>query len=285
MQALWMLLASFAFACMGVCIKLSLGKFSIGEIVFFRSTLGWVLMQGFVALRGLDLRTPYFKAQVGRAAVGLIGMTTFFAAISLLPLATAITLQYTAPLFMGLVLAFWFHEPIPPRAALMLILGFVGIILLLQPTLGRDDWIGAAVGLGAGVLATLALLNVRRLGQLGEPEWRTVYYFSAIGSLVGVVWVAVSGGFHAMNVRDTALLLGVGGFGTIGQVAMTTALKHGKALLVANLSYATVVFGSIFGLLLWGESMPAVAWTGMALIVASGMVMTALSRTAPAEAD
>lgn len=252
---------------------------------FLSKRVGLLLMQSFVSWNRLDLRTPHLQAQIWRAAVGLMGMGTYFSAVALLPLATAITLQYTCPLFMAVVLALWFREVIAPRVALMLVLGFIGIVLLLQPTISRDQWKGAAVGLVAGFIATLALLNVRRLGQLGEPEWRTVYYLSGMGTLVGLAWALISGGFHAVNFHDGLLLIGVGAFGTMGQVAMTTAFKRGKALVAANLSYSTVVFGSIFGVVIWDETLPASALAGTALIVLSGMVMTAVTRTAPVDPD
>jgi len=285
MHALWMLVASLAFAGMGACIKLSAAAHSTAEIVFFRSFVGWVWLQAFVAWRQLDLRTPHLRPHTWRAAIGLVAMATYFSAVAMLPLATAITLQYTAPLFMALVLRIWFKEPISRRAAVLMGLGFAGIVLLLHPTLERDEWLGASLGLAAGVLAAFALLNVRRLGQLGEPEWRTVYYFSGYGSLVGLAWTLAAGGFHPPDTRGIALLVGVGTFGTVGQMAMTTAFRRGRTLLAANLSYTTVVFGSLLGAGLWGEALPRSSWAGVALIVGGGMAMTALSRNAPADPD
>ncbi|GAB2180539.1 DMT family transporter [Denitratisoma sp. agr-D3] len=285
MAILWMLLASLGFACMGVCIKLASPDLSAAEAVFYRGGIAWLLAQLYVLMRGHPIHTPHLKAHLLRAVVGCGGMATYFSAIAMIPLATAATLAYTSPLFMALILWLWYREPVRWRSSLLLLLGFAGVILLLQPTLQRDQWFGALVGLAAGVFAALAVLNVRRLGQLGEPEWRTVYYFSACSAVVGLAWTLAQGGFHPLEGRLLWLALGMGGFGYVGQMGLTIAFKRGKPLTVANLSYSTVVFASLFGVLLWQEVLPLVAWLGIALILLSGMLMTAISRATPAPVE
>jgi len=279
---LWMLLASLGFACMGVCIKLASPDLTAAEAVFYRGGIAWLLAQLFVLSRGHSLRTPHLKAHLLRAVVGCCGMATYFSAIALIPLASAVTLAYTSPLFMALILWLWYREPVRGVASFLLLLGFAGVVLLLQPTLQGNQWLGALVGLAAGVFAALAALNVRRLGRMGEPEWLTVYYFSACSTAMGLVWTLAQGGFHPLDGRLGWLALGMGGFGYVGQMGMTIAFKRGKALTVANFSYATVVFASLFGVFLWREVLPLAAWLGIALILLSGMLMTAFSRAAPA---
>ena len=156
--------------------------------------------------------------------------------------------------------------------------GFVGGVFLLQPTLARDQWLGAAFGLGSGIISSIAYLNVRRLGELGEPEWRTVFYFSALSALGGLPWLLLANPFHAIDLRGWLLLLGVGGFGVLAQLCMTAAYKRGKTLVSASLAYSTVVFSGAFGMLLWDETLPWSGWLGVVLIVASGVLATALSR-------
>lgn len=281
-----MLIASLGFACMGVCIKLAVPALSTAEAVFYRGGICFLLVQAYVLWRRESIRTPHMGAHVLRSVVGCTGMMIYFSAIALIPLATAVTLAYTAPLFMALMLWLWYGERISAASALTLLAGFGGVVLLLQPTLGRDQWFGGLVGLGAGVFNMFAALNVRRVGRLGEPEWRTVYYFSAISTLVGLAWTLLRGGFHPLDGHLLWLALGMGGFGFIGQMGMTAAFKQGKALTVANLSYSTVVFASLFGIVVWQEVLPAVAWAGVAVIIGSSMLMTALSRKpAPVEAD
>lgn len=286
MQLLWPLLSSLGFACMGVCIKLGANQFSVAETVFYRSFVVLLLLEIYRRVSRQSLATPHLNAHLARSLVGTAGMGSYFTAIALIPLATAVTLVYTSPLFMAAILFFWYRESPPKGAVLVLLAGFAGVILLLQPSLQRDQWLGAAIGLTAGFISALAMLNVRRLGALGEPEWRTVYVFSAVASVIGLIWAFAGNGFHRPDPLGVLLALGMGIFGMVGQIFMTIAYKRGNALLAANLSYTTVVFASLFGGLFWDEVHPPLAWAGMFLIIAAGMIMGILSRRAdPVPAD
>ena len=88
----------------------------------------------------------------------------------------------------------------------------------------------------------------------------------------------------SFDLRGWLLLLGVGGFGVLAQLCMTAAYKHGKTLVAASLAYSTVVFSSAFGMLLWDETLPWTGWLGVILIIASGLLATALSGRADTEA-
>jgi drug/metabolite transporter (DMT)-like permease len=273
-----MVAASLLFACMGVCVKLGAAQFSAAELVFWRGFIATLLIGSYVVLRRLPLATPHARTHVVRGLSGFVSLVMYFYAISMIPLAAAVTLNYTSPLFLALLLALWVKEPVRRGFYGVLAVGFVGVILLLQPTLARDQWLGAVFGLGSGIISSVAYLNVRRLGELGEPEWRTVFYFSAMATLGGLPWLLTASPFHAIDLRGWLLLLGVGGFGLLAQLCMTAAYKRGKTLTSASLAYSTVVFSSAFGMLLWGETLPWVGWAGVVMIVASGLFATVLSR-------
>ena len=282
MNSLWMIAASFLFACMGVCVKLGAEFFSVGELVFARGAVATLLLGGYVALRRLPLATPLWRVHLVRSTSGFVSLVAYFLAIGMIPLAAAVTLSYTSPLFLALLLMFWTREATRPALYLALCTGFVGIVLLLQPTLAREQWLGGVFGLVAGVVSSIAYLNVRRLGELGEPEWRTVFYFSLFSTLGALPWFLATHRAHAVSADGWMLLLGVGGFGAAAQLCMTAAYKRGKTLATASLAYTTVAFSSVFGLLLWQETLSAVAWTGIAVIVAAGLAATALAGPAPA---
>lgn len=277
MQSLWMIAASLLFACMGVCVKLGAEQFSAAELVFWRGFIATLIIGSYVLVRRLSLATPHMRTHAVRGLSGFVSLVMYFYTISLIPLAAAVTLNYTSPIFLALLLALWLKEPVRRGFYAALAAGFMGVIFLLQPTLGGDQWLGAMFGLGSGIISSIAYLNVRRLGELGEPEWRTVFYFSVMAALGGLPWFLASGSFHAIDLRGWLLLLGVGGFGVLAQLCMTAAYKRGKTLVSASLAYSTVVFSSIFGMLLWGETLPWQAWVGVILIVASGLLATVLS--------
>lgn len=278
MQSLWMILASLLFACMGVCVKLGSAHFSTGELVFYRGFVGFLMMLILLRLQGISHATPHWRRQLSRGISGTIALMCYFFALGILPLATAVTLSYTSPLFVALLLAWWFKERVGKHAFAAVGLGFVGVVLLLHPTLRADQWPGALGGLGSGLIASLAYINVRELGRLGEPEARTVLWFSLITSLFGLGWALLSGDLHAITPGNAAILLGVGGFGGCAQLAMTRAYRYGKTIVSANLAYTTVIFSSIFGMLLWDELLPWSSVLAIAIIIASGVLVSLASR-------
>lgn len=283
-QSLWMVAASLLFACMGVCVKLAADRYSATEIVFYRSVVSLAIMFLLVRLQGIALATPYLRLQLTRGLVGFVSLALYFYAITRLPLATAVTLNYTSPLFLAGFLAMsgnW-----QPRRGVLgaLLMGFAGVVILLRPTLSADQWLGGAVGLASGFMAGLAYFNVRELGARGEPESRTVFYFALVSTVGAAAWMT-TGVFQPLDLRGALLLLGVGVFATSAQMAMTRSYKRGKAALSANLAYSAVIFASVFGMLFWGERPAPSSWLAMALIVASGMAASQASRANPAEQD
>ena len=283
MQALWMIAASFLFACMGVCVKLAAATHSAVEITFWRSFISLILMYGLIRLRGVPLRTPHWRWQIARGAVGFSALFSYFYAITLLPLATAVTLNYTSAIFLALYLGF---AGMQMRRGMLgaLLLGLVGVALLLKPTFHADQLMGGLIGLGSGILAGMAYFSVRELGARGEAETRTVFYFSLVSSIGAGLWLAFSE-IHPVDLRSGLLLLGVACFATVAQLAMTRAYSRGKTLMSAALAYSTVIFSSLFGMVIWGEVMDASSWLAIGLIVASGVAATHFSRANPAESD
>ena len=285
MSSLWMLAASLLFACMGVCVKLGAAKFSAAELVFYRGLVACLLLSAYVRSAGLSLATPHWRAHLARGVAGFVSLVMYFYAISLIPLATAVTLNYTSPLFMALLLAFWLHEAVHPLLFLTVATGLGGVALLLQPSLGAEQLLGGLCGLGSGVVASVAYLNVRRLGELGEPVWRTVFYFSLMATLGGLPWALANANFHHIDSEGALLLLGVGGFGAIAQLCMTRAYKQGHTVVTASVAYSTVIFSSLFGIWIWGERLPLISWLGVLVILVSGGLTSALAHAAPVEQD
>src|SRR5574343_991820 len=216
MQSLWMIAASFLFACMGVCVKLAAETHSAVEITFYLSFISLILMYGLVRLRGVPLRTEHWRWQVTRGVVGFSALFSYFYAITLLPLATAVTLNYTSAIFLAIYLALAGWQT---RHGMLgaLGVGLLGVVLLLKPTFHADQLFGGLVGLGSGVLAGMAYFSVRELGARGEPETRTVFYFSLVSSIGAASWLVFSD-IHAVDLRSGALLMGV------------ASLQHGDLL-------------------------------------------------------
>ncbi|HEU0188053.1 MAG TPA: DMT family transporter [Gallionellaceae bacterium] len=270
MGALWMLVAGLLFACMGVFVKLGAHDFSNVELVFYRSLIGFLLIFVIARQRGGSLATPHWKGHLWRGLSGSIALMLFFYCITVLPLATAVTLNYTSPLFLTMLVMLVFKERFHAPLVGAIALGFLGMVLLLQPTLERDQFVPGLLGLISGFFAGIAMLNVRELGRSGEPEWRVVFYFSLIATLSSAL-AMLTRPIHAPSVHHLPVLLSLGISATLAQLALTRAYSTGKTLVVGSLSYSAPVFASIFGMLLWGETLPLMGWLGMALIIASGV--------------
>lgn len=272
MQSLWMLAASLLFASMGVCVKLaSEAGFSAAEIVFYRSIFSVVLMVPVIVGRGISLATPHWRFHLQRSLSGFLALTLYFWAITLLPLATAVTLNYTAPIFLAVLLVVVSRERVGASRVFALLMGLVGVGLLLHPTFRSEQLFGGIVGLVSGMLAAVAYFNVRELGAKGEPEARIVFYFSTISTVGSLVWLGFSE-IHPLDGRNIGLLLGVAGLATLAQLAMTRAYKRGKTLLSASLAYTTVIFSSLYGMVFWGEQLGWDAWLAIAMIILSGIL-------------
>jgi S-adenosylmethionine uptake transporter len=283
MQSLWMLFASFVFAIMGVCVKLASDLYSTSEIVLYRGLIGVLFMAGFVLYHRGSLRTALPLQHLWRGVVGVIALALWFYSIGKLPLTTAMTLNYMSPIWIAAILfgARWFgsQHRFDWGVALAILCSFGGVVLLLRPSFQTELWFASLLGLASGVLSALAYLQVRRLGQLGEPEYRVVFYFSLTGLVAGLLGaLAGSGGaaalWHPHSPKGIALLLGTGVSATLAQMAMTRAYRLGKTLVTANLQYTGIVFSSAWGILLWGEVLNWSGWLGIAIILASGIAAT-----------
>jgi S-adenosylmethionine uptake transporter len=295
MQSLWMLFASFVFAMMGVCVKLASELYSTSEIVMYRGLTGSALLFLLSRLRGDTLKTPLPLAHLTRGVIGVTALWLWFYSIGRLPLTMSMTLNSMAPIWIAAILlgAAWCRSArrLEWGCAAAVLTSFVGVTLLLRPSMQASQWFAALVALISSVISALAYLQVRRLGQLGEPEYRVVFYFSVTGAIAGALGSLLASGlapqqitWHDHSLRGMLLLAGVGLSATVAQMAMTRAYRLGNPLVTANLQYTGIVFSSIWGILLWSDALGWTGWMGIAVILASGSAATfynVRSRSAP----
>ncbi|WP_373975365.1 DMT family transporter [Chitinibacter sp. SCUT-21] len=270
----WMIMAGLAFAVMGVFVKLGSEPFSTAELVFYRCAAGLIGIACIVLPQGKSLAVSRasLKLHLSRSVSGFIALMLYFYAISHLPLATAVTLNYTSPIFFVLVTTM--HQRRWPQLTQIcsVILGFIGVVLLLKPTLTGEQWFAGVLGLGSGVLASIAYLNVSELGKAGEPEWRTVFYFSLVSTLGAGLWMLLQqAALHAPSARDWLVVIGMGAAATVAQLSMTRAYRKGRSLVIVSLAYLTVLFSTVFTWLIWGNQISQLSLFGMVLIATAGI--------------
>ncbi|MGZ5046721.1 MAG: DMT family transporter [Usitatibacter sp.] len=272
MTSSWMLVAGFFFATMGVFVKFGAGEFDAAEMAFYRSFVGLFFIVAFVIARKGTVRTTHLGNHVIRSVVGSISLIGYFYGMTNLPLATAQTLNYTSPIFLAIATVVVLGERFSNWLIAAIVLGFVGVALLLQPTIQSGKEAPALIGLFSGVFAAWAYLSVRTLGKLGEPDYRVVFWFTIIGSVVCGAWQLATSTFHPIRWGNLWIVIGIGFCGTVAQLAMTRAYRTGNTLVVGSLSYSTLVFGAIATFVVWNEQLPPIELAGMAIIIASGIL-------------
>jgi drug/metabolite transporter (DMT)-like permease len=181
--SLWMLVAGFLFGCMGVFVKLGAPYFSHIELVFYRSFFGLLFVYLIMRQQRVTVATRYWRNHLWRGISGSVALVLFFYCITVLPLATAVTLNYTAPLFLTILTMVVYKDKFHLPLTIAITAGFCGVVLLLHPTLQHDQLLPGLLGLISGFLAGIAYLNVKQLGIIGEPAVRVVFYFSLIASV------------------------------------------------------------------------------------------------------
>ncbi len=282
MQASWMVLASLLFATMSVCIKYASAHFDTFELVCYRGAIGVLIMGALCRKQGVPLATPVPMMHVWRTVVGVTSLAAWFYAIAHLPLATAMTLNYmsgiwVAVFLIGSTLVMGKLQDASKQGPMVLTLlaGFAGVVLILRPTIEQNQLFAGLIGLMSGLVSALAYMQVAALGRMGEPEARTVFYFSLGACVTGALCMLFTG-VSAWTWPEALWLLPIGVLAALGQLCMTWAYTSGATLVAANLQYSGIVFSALYGLFLFGDTLSVLGWSGMGLIIASGIAATAL---------
>ena len=271
-----MVASAFFFAGMGVAVKAAAQTLPNSMVVFFRSAGGLLFLLPWVARLGFrNLGTRHLPEHLVRSLAGLAAMYCFFYTIAHMPLADAVLLNYSLPLFLPFIGNLWLGEAIPAGLWPGLILGFLGIVLILKPGLDLFNPV-ALVGVAAAVLAAVAQTGIRRLTHT-EPTTRIVLYFSVVSTVVSGIPL-----LHSWKRPDPAMwgvLVALGLLATFGQLFLTKAYAQAPAAQVGPFIYTAVVFAAAFDAFIWGKWPDALSMGGSILVCAAGILT--LRRIAP----
>ncbi|WP_051919396.1 DMT family transporter [Basilea psittacipulmonis] len=270
LQSLWMIMASASFAVMAAFIKLSaLEGASHGAIIFARGLPSIFLILVWAIYQQKSFKTLYMKSHLHRSICGVLSMWCGFYAYAHLPLETATSLNYSTTLFITTWLVITTVTARNPIQCIAVLIGFSGVLFVLRPSVEDQQWFPILIGLMAGVMGTGAMLSVKNLGKVGEPVFRTVFYFSlsvTVSGLFGVIWADQ----YEQDIQTIGYLLGIGIFGLLGQIGLTRSFSYGSTVLTATLQYTTIIFSAVIAFFLWDHSLDWLSWLGMSLIVFSG---------------
>ena len=266
--AMYILLSELMFATMAATVKALSSDLPFEVIVFFRNLFGLIVISTWMLSDNrFRLRTDIFHFHLLRALMGTSAMYCFFYALSQLHLAEGLLLKMTAPFFIPLIAYFWLRETATRMSLLAIPVGFAGVYIIINP---HGEYCSAAlIGVLGGFLAAIAKVTVRRLGQT-EPTLRIVFYFALIGTLISAVPLGWS--WQMPHTGDWLLLITMGLVGTLGQTLLTRGYSVARTTTVAPFTYFSIVYGSVYGYLLWGEILDMAFILGALLIIVAGLL-------------
>ena len=266
---LWMIFGSVCFGTMNALVKWTAFHADVWMIIMVRSAVIALAVAIFAASRGLSLKVSDKRKMLLRCVVGLTAMILYFTALGRIPIGQAVTLQYTAPLFVALLSGRVIRERVEPMVALLVVSAFAGIVLIVSPDLSSIDS-DALLALGSGFFAAMAYMYVRELRNTDSAS-SVVFWFAAF-SVVGSIFHALPD-VAGLEWKTIAALIGIGIGAGGGQVGITMAYHRANAAWVSAFSYLTVIVATFYGFTLFNETLGASDWLGGLLIVGSGIAL------------
>lgn len=273
--ALLMLGSTMAFGLMAVAIRYATRYVPTQEVAFFRNAFGLLALLPMLLRPGhAPLKTQQLPRYFLRSAIGLGSMLCAFWALGHLPLAQAVSLSYSTPLFVTIAAVLWLGETVRVRRWAAVVVGFIGVLVIVRPgTAGFTA--GSLIAVAAAVLSSLVAIQIKQLTRIDSADTVVLYTYvfwvplSLIPALF--VWVWPTG-------IAWLWLLATGVLGTIGQLLWTRALRLGEVSALTPISFLQLPLVTLCGWLLFAETVDR--WT----IIGAGIILAANAYIAHREA-
>ncbi|MBB5530898.1 drug/metabolite transporter (DMT)-like permease [Stenotrophomonas maltophilia] len=273
--ALLMLGSTMAFGLMAVAIRYATRYVPTQEVAFFRNAFGLLALLPMLLRPGhAPLKTQQLPRYFVRSAIGLGSMLCAFWALGHLPLAQAVSLSYSTPLFVTIAAVLWLGETVRIRRWAAVVVGFIGVLVIVRPgTAGFTA--GSLVAVAAAVLSSLVAIQIKQLTRVDSADTVVLYTYvfwvplSLVPALF--VWVWPSG-------MAWLWLLATGVLGTVGQLLWTRALRLGEVSALTPISFLQLPLVTLLGWLLFNESVDR--WT----LIGAGIILAANAYIAHREA-
>ena len=261
-----MLLSTMFFGLMAVVIRIaSDAGIATVEIAFFRNFFGLLALLPFLHRSGRAVfRTRQLPRYLVRCLIGVGSMLCGFWAIGHLPMAQAISLSYSAPLFVTIFAVIWLGEVVRRRRWTAVVLGFIGVLVIVRP--GTEGFsAGSLVAIAAAVLSSVVAIQIKQLSRVDAPDTIVFYTY--------VFWVPLSlvpALFDWQWPQGIAWLwlAAIGVLGTGGQLFWTRALKLGEVSALTPISFMQLPMVTVLAWLLFGELISG--WTIAGALVIFG---------------
>jgi len=251
------------FACMAAMIRLASSELHAFEIAFFRNLFGLAFALPLLLHHGFGiLKTDKQHVYIGRCLIGIVSMLCGFYAIVHLPLAKAVTISYSTPLFVTILAVLFLGEIVRARRWAAVGVGFLGVMVIMRPGADTFDAI-TLVALTAAVLSAIVAVSIKVLSRTEKPDaivlWTTLLWVPMALVPALFVWTGPSG-------WTWVWVIGAGFFGTAGHMFWTRALKRGDASMLTSISFVQVPFVAVLAWWLFDEAVTAWTAAGAAII-------------------
>lgn len=244
----------------------------VAETLFYRQIGSVACAVAFVSIGPgfKSLRTQRFAAHAMRMAIGVVAMLLNFLMVTLLPLAEATAIGFSVPIFATLLAAVVLREQTGRWRWGAIVVGFLGVLVIIQPGSGHISTYGGLVSLGAVISTACATIAIRHLGAT-EAVATTVFWFG----LTSLVPLGLAMPFVAQP-HDAATFAGIAALslaGGIAQLTLTGALRLAPVSLVMPMDYSALLWASLLGLALFGQAPSHWTWLGAPIVIAAGLVI------------
>ena len=265
-----MLIAVGLFAVMDAMVKWLGETYPTAQMVFFRAAFAFIPLAIVIGRGGglhRALRVTNGWGHVIRCLVGMGSLGLFFYCFPRMPLADMIAITFAAPIFITALSVPLLGERVGPRRWLAILVGFGGVLVILQPGGSGFDSVALLALLGT-LFYALAAVSVRWLSRT-ESSTSIVFTFTLTCTLVSAVFLPFN--WVTPDLTDLVLLIGLGLIGGCAQIFMTDAFRYADVSLVVPFEYSAMLWAALLGFLFWGEIPGNNVWYGAAIVVASGL--------------
>lgn len=254
---------------MGACIRIAAEELPNEVIVFLRNVFGLLFLLPWLLQRRVSLKTQRFGMHLFRSLVGLSAMYCFFYTIPRLNLAEAVMLNYGIPIYTPLIAWLFMRERTDKLTFVAIGLGFVGIVMILQP--GSPQWgIGSVTGVASGVLAAIALTSIRVMAST-EPPARVVFWFAIISIVVSAIPAFLQ--WQSLSQSLWLLMLLIGLLATAGQLLISKGFQQANAPQVSIFTYSAPVWAGLLGWVMWNNLPNTMSVIGMSVVASAGVLV------------
>jgi drug/metabolite transporter (DMT)-like permease len=266
-----MVVATILFAGASAASKWLVGIYPVGEVLFLRSFSSFMAGAAVILpVSGLSVYATHRpRDHILRGLSQTISQLALLIAFSLMPLAGAVAINFSAPLFAAVVSIVWLKEPAGFVRGAALLIGFAGVLIVTDPG-ANSLTLGALFALINAVMYGTVTVAVRGMARTESANTLVIWQLSVLAFFHSFLLFF---GWRWPTPLDAAMLFGTGFTNALGQWFWTKSLHMAPAPAVTPFYYLMLVWALVFGFLIWGDVPSSALLIGSAIVVATGLFL------------